>query len=243
MAKRTFPEGFREKAIAYPAEHPEKSMKQCAADLGIGYSTLRRWINEAEEAEVAQHVGKEAVSEEAAAADKVSEAPAEYVAQVPEATAANDAEPVTQDAATAADTDAADETPEEVAAAEEDAQHPAPSEEAPQPEEESVAETSSDDDWEDDVAFASVGAYTKQDNTMDDDFTFRCKANTSAYKDIQHMAGDVVVSVTAQIGNAVEDVTKSVSTVAERLGLYKKRYELEKARRKIKKEKEKRQKS
>ena len=43
MARRTFPEGFKEKAIAYPAEHPELSMKRCAEDLGIGYSTLRRW--------------------------------------------------------------------------------------------------------------------------------------------------------------------------------------------------------
>ena len=49
MARRTFPEGFKEKAIAYPAEHPELSMKRCAEDLGIGYSTLRRWLDEAAE--------------------------------------------------------------------------------------------------------------------------------------------------------------------------------------------------
>ena len=49
MARRTFPEGFKEKAIAYPAEHPELSIKRCAEDLGIGYSTLRRWLDEAAE--------------------------------------------------------------------------------------------------------------------------------------------------------------------------------------------------
>ena len=56
MAKRTFPEGFKEKAIAYPKVHPEKTTKECAADLGIAYSTLRRWISEAKEQAAAEEM-------------------------------------------------------------------------------------------------------------------------------------------------------------------------------------------
>ena len=33
MARRKFEDGFKERAVAYCHEHPEKTMKACAADL------------------------------------------------------------------------------------------------------------------------------------------------------------------------------------------------------------------
>lgn len=95
MARRTFPEGFKEKAIAYPAEHPELSMKRCAEDLGIGYSTLRRWLDEA-----AEETQNAAPAEEPVAAEAVEAAPAEEITPAEVATveeALADAAPVLED--------------------------------------------------------------------------------------------------------------------------------------------------
>ncbi len=49
MARKKFEEGFKENAIEYCKIHSDKTIKACAAELGIGYSTLRRWIAQSEE--------------------------------------------------------------------------------------------------------------------------------------------------------------------------------------------------
>lgn len=261
MARRTFPEGFKEKAIAYPAEHPELSMKRCAEDLGIGYSTLRRWLDEAaEEAQNAvpaeESVAVEAV--EAAPAEEIT--PAEVIA-VEEALAdaapviedlIQDLEPVVfagdapmpeagfvvEDAAPAAEAEAAEEAAPlaaETAAAEAEA------EEEPSLEEVDAAPAPEKDEIDDDPLFASIGSVMSGGAVPhDEDYAFRCKSHPSSYKDVQHMAGDVFVSVTAQIGNVIEGVTDGMSGVAERLNLYKKRHDLKKEQKLLKKEKEKR---
>ena len=265
MARRTFPEGFKEKAIAYPAEHPELSMKRCAEDLGIGYSTLRRWLDEA--AEEAQNA---APAEEAVAVEAVEAAPAEEitpaeVVAVDEALA--DAAPVLEDVLDEMEPVTLDETeslPEEGAVVEDDlpteetvAEEEQPAEEADAAEadeepsiaaeveddEPSVeaAPASEKDEIDDDPLFASIGSVMSGGAVPhDEDYAFRCKSHPSSYKDVQHMAGDVFVSVTAQIGNVIEGVTDGMSGVAERLNLYKKRKKKKKEQKLLKKEKEKR---
>ena len=49
MARKKFEEGFKENAIEYCKTHSDMTIKACAAELGIGYSTLRRWISQSEE--------------------------------------------------------------------------------------------------------------------------------------------------------------------------------------------------
>lgn len=238
MAKRTFPDGFREEAVAYPTQHPEKSMKQCAADLGIGYSTLRRWINEAEEESAAEPapedvkktMGATESTPGSAAAEPIKDAHGEEENAGDKLTAI---QPILAD--TLESMPSAEKAPDSLGESVAEV-----SNEAKTPEGEKVEQA--EDNWEDDVAFSSVGAYTSQHRTENDDYTLRCKSDSSANKDIQHMAGDLVVSMTAQIGNVIEDVGKGVNAVSQRMQLYKKRYELEKTLRKLKKEKEKRQK-
>lgn len=269
MARRTFPEGFKEKAIAYPAEHPELSMKRCAEDLGIGYSTLRRWLDEAAEETQNAAPAEEPVAAEAVEAAPVEEiTPAEVVA-VDEALA--DAAPVLEDVLDEMEPVTLDETeslPEEGAVVEDDlpteetvAEEEQPAEEA---ETEKVAAEADEvlsiaaevvddepsieaasapekDEIDDDPLFASIGSVMSGSAVPhDEDYTFRCKSHPSSYKDVQHMAGDVFVSVTAQIGNVIEGVTDGMSGVAERLNLYKKRHDLKKEQKLLKKEKEKR---
>ena len=258
MARRTFPEGFKEKAIAYPAEHPELSMKRCAEDLGIGYSTLRRWLDEA--AEEAQNCS---FFEEPVAAEAVEAAPAEEITPAEVATveeALADAAPVLEDVLDEMEPVTPDETealPEEGAVVEEDQ----PAEEAETEkvaaeadEEPSIAAEVVDDEpsveaasapekdeIDDDPLFASIGSVMSGSAVPhDEDYAFRCKSHPSSYKDVQHMAGDVFVSVTAQIGNVIEGVTDGMSGVAARLNLYKKRHDLKKEQKLLKKEKEKR---
>lgn len=258
MARRTFPEGFKEKAIAYPAEHPELSMKRCAEDLGIGYSTLRRWLDEA--AEEAQNA---APAEESVAVEVVEAAPAEEITPAEVATveeALADAAPVLEDVLDEMEPVTPDETealPEEGAVVETDQ----PAEEAETEkvaaeadEELSIAAEVVDDEpsieaasapekdeIDDDPLFASIGSVMSGGAVPhDEDYAFRCKSHPSSYKDVQHMAGDVFVSVTAQIGNVIEGVTDGMSGVAERLNLYKKRHDLKKEQKLLKKEKEKR---
>ena len=97
------------------------------------------------------------------------------------------------------------------------------------------------DEIDDDPLFASIGSVMSGGAVPhDEDYAFRCKSHPSSYKDVQHMAGDVFVSVTAQIGNVIEGVTDGMSGVAERLNLYKKRHDLKKEQKLLKKEKEKR---
>ena len=265
MARRTFPEGFKEKAIAYPAEHPELSMKRCAEDLGIGYSTLRRWLDEA--AEEAQNA---APAEEAVAVEAVEAAPAEEITPA-EVVAADEAladaalvledvldemEPVTLDETESLPEEGAaveDDLPTEETVAEEDL--PAEEADAAEADEEpsiaaevvddepsvEAASAPEKDEIDDDPLFASIGSVMSGGAVPhDEDYAFRCKSHPSSYKDVQHMAGDVFVSVTAQIGNVIEGVTDGMSGVAERLNLYKKRHDLKKEQKLLKKEKEKR---
>lgn len=265
MARRTFPEGFKEKAIAYPAEHPELSMKRCAEDLGIGYSTLRRWLDEA--AEEAQNA---APAEEAVAVEAVEAAPAEEITPA-EVVAADEAladaalvledvldemEPVTLDETESLPEEGAaveDDLPTEETVAEED--QPAEEADAAEADEEpsiaaevvddepsvEAASAPEKDEIDDDPLFASIGSVMSGGAVPhDEDYAFRCKSHPSSYKDVQHMAGDVFVSVTAQIGNVIEGVTDGMSGVAERLNLYKKRHDLKKEQKLLKKEKEKR---
>lgn len=58
MARKKFEEGFKENAIEYCKIHSDKTIKACAVELGIGYSTLRRWI--AQNEEQAEAAGAEA---------------------------------------------------------------------------------------------------------------------------------------------------------------------------------------
>lgn len=234
MARKKFEDGFKENAIAYCQAHPEKTIKACAADIGVGYSTLRRWISQMEEeaqAGVGQEAAEtgsaemepvadeslEAVLEEAANVleDVITDLPAEKVTQVVESAEATVEEEITEAA----------EAPVEEAA--EEVVH---------------AEAAPADDWEDDIAFASVGAYSAPTRPDNDDFLFRCKTNALAAKNIPRNASDRLIAVSAQVGNVVEEVSKGIKAVSQRAGLYKKRFELENERRKIQKEKQKRQK-
>ena len=246
MAKRTFPEGFKEKAIAYPKVHPEKTTKECAADLGIAYSTLRRWISEAKEQAAAEEMASvdEALVEAAPVLEDVLDemkpvTPDETEALLEEGTVVEENLPREE---TAIEMD----QPAEEAEAEEDAaeidEEPSIAVEVvddePSIEAASVPEK---DEIDDDPLFASIGSVMSGGAVPhDEDYAFRCKSHPSSYKDVQHMAGDVFVSVTAQIGNVIEGVTDGMSGVAERLNLYKKRHDLKKEQKLLKKEKEKR---
>ena len=299
MARRTFPEGFKEKAIAYPAEHPELSMKRCAEELGIGYSTLRRWLDEAAEetqnaAPAEEPVAAEAVEEKVLAFEADAPAIAEDAAAESEASvkmasvdeALADAAAVVEDllgemkpVVFAGDAPmpeagfviedeavAADEAEDEAEASVDDEVETAPTV-APEATEETIAVVAEEegpveetaapadedeepsleasapekDEIDDDPLFASIGSVMSGSAVPhDEDYAFRCKSHPSSYKDVQHMAGDVFVSVTAQIGNVIEGVTDGMSGVAERLNLYKKRHDLKKEQKLLKKEKEKR---
>ena len=47
--RKTFDNEFKNKAVQYVNEHSELSRAQAAANLGIGQSTLSRWLKEARE--------------------------------------------------------------------------------------------------------------------------------------------------------------------------------------------------
>lgn len=235
MAKRTFPEGFKEKAIAYPKVHPEKTTKECAADLGIAYSTLRRWISEAKE---------QAAAEEMASVDEalVEAAPVlEDVLDEMEPVTPDETEALPEEGTVVEEDQPAEEAETEKVAAEADEEPSIAAEvvdDEPSIEAASVPEK---DEIDDDPLFASIGSVMSGGAVPhDEDYAFRCKSHPSSYKDVQHMAGDVFVSVTAQIGNVIEGVTDGMSGVAERLNLYKKRHDLKKEQKLLKKEKEKR---
>lgn len=271
MAKRTFPEGFKEMAVAYPKAHPEKSMKECAADLDIGYSTLRRWINELEadaapaaeppEAEKVLASEPEETADAAAVEEAVADAapvledllqetaPVEAV-EMPHTLAVNEDEPAyseTDAEETAGESEAAKAEPETAPVEMDDAAEAGENaaaidetnETAVASEADVAPKTEEKDALDDDPLFASIGSVMSGGATPhDDDYAFRCKSHPSSLKDINHMAGDLIVSVSAQVGNVVE----GVGHAAERLSLYKKRHDLKKERKILKKEKEKRMK-
>lgn len=86
MARKKFEEGFKENAIEYCKTHSDMTIKACAAELGIGYSTLRRWISQSEEQ--AETVNIETNQVETA---EVSEEPVEQALTVaPEETSKQD---------------------------------------------------------------------------------------------------------------------------------------------------------
>lgn len=77
MARKKFEEGFKENAIEYCKTHSDKTIKACAAELGIGYSTLRRWIAQSEEQAVSANVDAPEDIEGVASEDaKAKEVPA-----------------------------------------------------------------------------------------------------------------------------------------------------------------------
>lgn len=235
MAKRTFPEGFKEKAIAYPKVHPEKTTKECAADLGIAYSTLRRWISEAKE---------QAAAEEMASVDEalVEAAPVlEDVLDEMEPVTPDETEALPEEGAVVEEDQPAEEAETEKVAAEADEEPSIAAEVVDDEPSVEAASAPEKDEIDDDPLFASIGSVMSGGAVPhDEDYAFRCKSHPSSYKDVQHMAGDVFVSVTAQIGNIIEGVTDGMSGVAERLNLYKKRHDLKKEQKLLKKEKEKR---
>lgn len=245
MAKRTFPEGFKEKAIAYPKVYPEKTTKECAADLGIAYSTLRRWISEAKE-QAAEEMASvdEALVEAAPVLEDVLDemkpvTPDETEALPEEGTVVEENLPREE---TAIEMDQpAEEAETEKVAAEADEEPSIAAEVVDDEPSVEAASAPEKDEIDDDPLFASIGSVMSGGAVPhDEDYAFRCKSHPSSYKDVQHMAGDVFVSVTAQIGNVIEGVTDGMSGVAERLNLYKKRHDLKKEQKLLKKEKEKR---
>jgi transposase-like protein len=45
MSKRKFDEEFKENAVKYRLKNQHKSLEEIAEDLGIGTSTISKWIN------------------------------------------------------------------------------------------------------------------------------------------------------------------------------------------------------
>ncbi len=247
MARRKFEDGFKERAVAYCCEHPEKTMKACAADLDIGYSTLRRWVVQVEEAKANHTEENESVVLQETAAEDAPAAVAANEENSDEVLVIESEESMAAD--TEADMDAEEEVQQSVEVADEvleDVEEPLESvsneaaqneEETPEPAEKTY------DELEDERLFSSIGLSMGSSANVhphDEDYDLRCKSHPSAYKNIQHMAGDKIVSVSAQIGNVLEDISDGVSHVASRLGLYKKRHDLKKEQKLLKKEKEKR---
>lgn len=251
MARRKFEDGFKERAVAYCQEHPEKTMKACASDLDIGYSTLRRWVVQVEEAKAAEHEkqasdeSKDLAMEEKAPAilaetDRTSE---EGLTEVHEEIVNSDEnivpEEIEKEVEQSVEKD--DDKKTDDAAVQTETATPTEQQESALTHSASEPTREEHDAIEDDPLFSSIGSSMGNRANVhphDEDYDLRCKSHPSAYKNIQHMAGDVIVSVSAQIGNVVEDITG----VAERIGLYKKRHDLKKERNLIRKEKQKRQK-
>lgn len=242
MARRKFEDGFKERAVAYCHEHPEKTMKACAADLDIGYSTLRRWMTQVDDSEQKSSNEEVVVSKqpEQDVADVATEE------QVPEETIVAESD----DADHAADDAEAPDAVEDVAEESEPAEVPEEHVVTPEPASDHEADAAKAEEKEgvdddDDYLFSSIGVGASRGTNSqphDEDYDLRCKSHPSAYKNFQHMAGDRIVSVSAQIGNIIEDLAGGMSNVSERLGLYKKRHDLKKEKKLIKKEKQKRQK-
>lgn len=242
MARRKFEDGFKERAVAYCHEHPEKTMKACAADLDIGYSTLRRWMTQVDDSEQ-KSSNEEVVVSKQPEQDAVDAATEE---QVPEETIVAESD----DADHVADDVEAPDAVEDVAEESEPAEVPEEHVVTPKPASDHEADAAKTEEKEgvdddDDYLFSSIGVGASRGTNSqphDEGYDLRCKSHPSSYKNFQHMAGDRIVSVSAQIGNIIEDLAGGMSNVSERLGLYKKRHDLKKEKKLIKKEKQKRQK-
>lgn len=242
MARRKFEDGFKERAVAYCHEHPEKTMKACAADLDIGYSTLRRWMTQVDDSE------QKSSNEEVVALQQSEQDAADVVLeeQVPEEAIVAESD----DADHAADDVKAPDAVENVAEESEPAEVPEEHVVTPKPASDHEADAAKAEEKEgvdddDDYLFSSIGVGASRGTNSqphDEDYDLRCKSHPSSYKNFQHMAGDRIVSVSAQIGNIIEDLAGGMSNVSERLGLYKKRHDLKKEKKLIKKEQQKRQK-
>lgn len=50
--RKTFDNEFRNNAIRYAQEHNEMTMTEVANNLGVGKSTLSRWMSEAKQSEI-----------------------------------------------------------------------------------------------------------------------------------------------------------------------------------------------
>lgn len=205
MARKKFEEGFKENAIEYCKTHSDKTIKACAAELGIGYSTLRRWIAQSEEQAAAANVEVpediEAVASEEAEAKEVpaTEEIAEEVASTEEVKVVVEAEPVVSEVES-----------EDVAVEESDSK-------VATKEEQPVC------DPYDDALAMQVEAVQED---LDDEFDWVNKRDT----------------VKSQLGELIENAGSGVSDAVQLIGLYKKRRELKKVQKKLKKEKEKRMK-
>ena len=49
MSRTLFTPQKRQEAVAYAIAHPERSIKQLASDLGVGQSTLDKWVRNAKQ--------------------------------------------------------------------------------------------------------------------------------------------------------------------------------------------------
>ena len=143
MARKSFKKGFREEAVAYRKAHPDKTIKACANDLKMGYSTLRRWMNEEEARErntagaLADKAIQENLAHDKAAVSEVTEGECTAETEVVSAEEAetevieeNTSAVPQQEAENDGEDTAAEETPahEPVASQEETAKPPAVSE-------------------------------------------------------------------------------------------------------------------
>ena len=46
MKQKRFSLQLKQEAISFAVAHPERSLKTVAADLGVGYSTLDKWVRQ-----------------------------------------------------------------------------------------------------------------------------------------------------------------------------------------------------
>ena len=46
MKQKRFSLQLKQEAIAFAVAHPDRSLKSVAADLGVGYSTLDKWVRQ-----------------------------------------------------------------------------------------------------------------------------------------------------------------------------------------------------
>lgn len=199
MARKKFEDGFKEEVVAYCKAHPEKTIKACAEDKGIGYSTLRRWLTEAEE--------KNAPVEEAA---KENEEKQEEVAPVVEAKEVEVAEAEVKEetpvAAPKAEEKAAPHEEKNTADAKEDVIEAPKAEEKPEPAPIPVAETA---EFKAKVAALPTAQPAKKTTAM---MHLHDKAHNSR----------------PSVGNIVEGLEAGVGNVMERLGRFTKQLGMKK---------------
>lgn len=218
MARKKFEEGFKENAILYCQTNSDKTIKACAADLGIGYSTLRRWIAQSEEHEVeaATAVEEKASSEIATEENVVAEA---APTEAPEETPVAKEEALTEEKEVEEIASVTEECAQKVAAPEKEEVHEEATELATEaPVEEIVAD---EPEIEEPVAMM-------QEAVMDQ----------LAYAD--EVVSEEPANKLDGVKNQIEGIIESAGDAIQLFGLYKKRHELKKVQKKLQKEKEKR---